>query len=55
MSTGDLREPPILIDEDKIEARFYVGFPARGRSVLSKELEDFIQRYTKHCGENFSI
>ncbi|MGH4051220.1 MAG: ABC-ATPase domain-containing protein [Clostridium sp.] len=28
----------IIIDEDKIEARFYVGFPARGRSVLSKEL-----------------
>lgn len=32
----------ITIDEDKIEARFYVGFPARGRSVLSKELEKIL-------------
>lgn len=30
------------IDEDKIEARFYIGFPARGRSVLSKELEKIL-------------
>ncbi|MFT5873513.1 MAG: putative ABC-class ATPase, partial [Clostridium sp.] len=29
----------IIVDENKIEARFYVGFPARGRSVLSRELE----------------
>jgi predicted ABC-class ATPase len=34
-----LNRTSITIDEDKIEARFYVGFPARGRSVLSKELE----------------
>ena len=32
----------IIIDEDKIETRFYVGFPARGRSVLSRELEKIL-------------
>ena len=32
----------IIINEDKIEARFYVGFPARGRSVLSRELEKIL-------------
>jgi len=34
-----LNRTSIIIDENKIEARFYVGFPARGRSILSKELE----------------
>lgn len=37
-----LERTSIIIDEEKIEARFYVGFPARGRSVLSKELEKII-------------
>ncbi|WP_160686669.1 ABC-ATPase domain-containing protein [Clostridium sp. C2-6-12] len=37
-----LERTSIIIDEDKIEARFYVGFPARGRSVLSKELEKIL-------------
>ena len=32
----------IIIDENKIEARFYVGFPARGRSVLARELEKIL-------------
>ena len=32
----------IIIDEDKIEARFYIGFPANGRSVLSRELEKIL-------------
>lgn len=32
----------IIIDKDKIEARFEVGFPARGRTVLGKELEKII-------------
>lgn len=32
----------IIIDENKIEGRFYVGFPARGRSVLAKELEKIL-------------
>jgi predicted ABC-class ATPase len=37
-----LNRTSIIIDEDKIEARFYVGFPAMGRSVLSRELEKII-------------
>ncbi len=37
-----LNRTSIIIDEDKIEARFYVGFPASGRSVLSKELEKIL-------------
>ena len=32
----------IIINNEKIEARFYVGFPARGRSVLSKKLEKIL-------------
>ncbi|OOM75965.1 putative ATPase of the ABC class [Clostridium puniceum] len=37
-----LNRTSIIINEDEIEARFYVGFPARGRSVLSKELEKIL-------------
>ena len=37
-----LKRTSIIIDENKIEARFYVGFPARGRSVLSRELEKIL-------------
>ena len=37
-----LRRTSIIIDENIIEARFYVGFPARGRSVLSIELEKIL-------------
>jgi predicted ABC-class ATPase len=37
-----LNRTSIIIDEDKIEARFYVGFPANGRSVLSRELEKIL-------------
>ena len=37
-----LERTSITIDENKIEVRFYVGFPARGRSVLSKELEKIL-------------
>lgn len=32
----------IIINNDKVEARFNVGFPARGRSVLAKELEKIL-------------
>lgn len=32
----------VVIDENKIEARFEVGFPARGRSVLSRELQKIL-------------
>jgi len=37
-----LNRTSITIDKHKIEARFYVGFPARGRSVLSSELEKIL-------------
>ncbi|AGF54494.1 putative ABC-class ATPase [Clostridium saccharoperbutylacetonicum] len=37
-----LERTSIIIDNDKVEARFYVGFPARGRSVLAKELEKIL-------------
>ncbi|MCB2290924.1 ABC-ATPase domain-containing protein [Clostridium sp. CS001] len=37
-----LNRTSITINEDKIEARFYVGFPASGRSVLSRELEKIL-------------
>ena len=37
-----LERTSIVIDNEKIEARFYVGFPARGRSVLSAELEKIL-------------
>ena len=37
-----IERPSIIINNEKIEARFYVGFPARGRSVLSKELEKIL-------------
>ena len=37
-----LERTSIIIDNEKIEARFYVGFPARGRSVLSAELEKIL-------------
>lgn len=32
----------IIINEKQIEVRFQVGFPARGRSVLAKELEKIL-------------
>lgn len=37
-----LERTSVIIDYSKIEARFYVGFPARGRSVLSRELEKIL-------------
>ena len=37
-----LNRTSIIMDEEKIEARFYIGFPASGRSVLSRELEKII-------------
>ncbi|BFK79913.1 ABC-ATPase domain-containing protein [Clostridium baratii] len=32
----------VVIDDNKIEVRFEVGFPARGRSVLSRELQKIL-------------
>ena len=33
-----LERTAVLIDKNKLEVRFNIGFPARGRSILSKEL-----------------
>ena len=32
----------VVFNNDKIEVRFYVGFPAKGRNVLAKELEKIL-------------
>ena len=40
-----LQRTAVIIDREKIEARFEVGFPARGRSVLSKELEKILYEF----------
>lgn len=32
----------VVFNNDKIEVRFYIGFPAKGRSVLAKELEKIL-------------
>lgn len=37
-----LERTSIVINKDSIEARFYVGFPAKGRTVLAKELEKIL-------------
>lgn len=37
-----LERTSIVINKDNIEARFYVGFPAKGRTVLAKELEKIL-------------
>lgn len=47
-----LERTSIIIDHKKIEARFYVGFPARGRSVLSKELEKILFNILPNIIEN---
>lgn len=47
-----LERTSIIIDNDKVEARFYVGFPARGRSVLSAELEKILFNILPNIVEN---
>lgn len=37
-----LERTSIVINKDNIEARFYIGFPAKGRTVLAKELEKIL-------------
>ena len=37
-----LERTSIVINKDNIEARFYVGFPAKGRTVLARELEKIL-------------
>ena len=50
-----LERTSIVIDNEKIEARFYVGFPARGRSVLSAELEKILFNILPNIVENTLI
>lgn len=50
-----LERTSIIIDDKKIEARFYIGFPARGRSVLSKELEKILFTILPNIVENTLI
>lgn len=50
-----LERTSIVIDSEKIEARLYVGFPARGRSVLSAELEKILFNILPNIVENTLI
>lgn len=50
-----LERTSIIIDNEKIEARFYVGFPAKGRSVLSYELEKILFNILPNIVENTLI
>lgn len=50
-----LERTSIIIDKDKVEARFYVGFPARGRSVLAKELEKILFNIVPNVVKNTLI
>ncbi|ATD53780.1 ABC-ATPase domain-containing protein [Clostridium chauvoei] len=50
-----LERTAIIIDKEKIEARFYVGFPARGRMVLSRELEKILYNVIPSIVENTLI
>lgn len=45
----------VTIDKEKLEARFEVGFPARGRSVLAKELEKILYEFLPKIVENSLI
>lgn len=45
----------IIVDKEKIEVRIEVGFPARGRSVLAKELEKILYDFLPKIVENSII
>lgn len=45
----------VIFDKGKIEVRFYVGFPAKGRSVLAKELEKILFNVVPTLVENTLI
>lgn len=42
----------IILDKYKIEARFEVGFPARGRSVLGRELQKILYDFLPKIADN---
>ena len=50
-----LERTSLIITSDKIEVRFEVGFPARGRSVLSKELEKILFDFLPQIVDNTLI
>lgn len=50
-----LERTALIISADKIEVRFEVGFPARGRSVLSNELEKIIFNFLPKIVDNTLI
>ena len=45
----------VVFNHDKLEVRFYVGFPAKGRSVLAKELEKILFNIIPTLVENTLI
>ena len=47
-----LERTSVVIDDRKVEARFYIGFPAKGRSVLSSELEKILLNIMPSIVEN---
>ena len=47
-----LERTSIIINKDNIEARFYVGFPAKGRTVLARELEKILYNVIPIIVEN---
>lgn len=50
-----LERTAIIRNKNFFEARFYVGFPARGRSVLARELEKIIFNIIPNIMENTFI
>lgn len=50
-----LERTALIISNDKIEVRFEVGFPARGRSVLSNELEKILFNFLPQIVDNTLI
>ncbi|MDO5038282.1 ABC-ATPase domain-containing protein [Clostridium sp.] len=42
----------VIIDKEKIEVRFEIGFPARGRTVLGKELYKILYDFLPNIVEN---
>ena len=50
-----LERTAIIRNKNFFEARFYVGFPARGRSVLARELEKIIFNIIPNTVENTFI
>lgn len=45
----------IIVNKECVEARMEIGFPARGRSVLSKELEKILYEFLPRIIENSLI